>query len=50
MIQLVVFLPLIGFLFCCLSGKYISVRSSQLVTTILLFISALFSWIIFTKY
>ena len=50
MILLVVFLPLIGFLFCSLSIKYISDRSAQLFTTILLFISALFSWIIFIDY
>ena len=46
----IVFFPLIGFLVCCLSNKYISNRFSQLFTTILLFVSALFSWIIFINY
>ena len=50
MIGLVVFLPLFGFLFCTLSKKYVSDRYSQILTTLLLFISALFSWIIFIEY
>ena len=50
MIHLVVFLPLIGFLFSALSNKYISDKSAQLFTTTLLFISALLSWIIFNQY
>ena len=50
MIHLVVFLPLIGFLFCSLSSKYISDKLAQLFTTVLLFISTLFSWIIFIEY
>ena len=47
MINLIVFLPLVGFLFCSFSGKYSSDRLAQLVTTVLLFISAIFSWVIF---
>ena len=50
MLYLIVFLPLFGFLFCALPGKYISDRSAQLVTTVLLIISAFISWIIFTEY
>ena len=50
MINLIVFLPLVGFLFCSFSGKYSSDRLAQLITIILLFISALFSWIIFIEY
>ena len=43
MILLVVFLPLIGFLFCSLSIKYISDRSAQLFTTsIAFYISVIF--------
>jgi len=48
-INLVVFFPLIGFLFCSF-GSYISDKLAQLITTILLFISALFSWIIFIEF
>ena len=50
MIHLIVFLPLLGFLFCSLSSSYISDRLSQLFTTILLFLSAIFSWMIFIDY
>jgi len=47
---LVVFLPLIGFIYCAFFGKLLGDRNSQLVTTILLFISAIISWIIFIRY
>ena len=50
MIYLIVFPSLIGFLFCSFFSKYISDKSAQLFTTILLFVSALFSWIVFIKY
>ena len=50
MLKLVVFFPLIGFLFCALPSKYISDKSAQIFTTILLFISTFFSWIIFIDY
>ena len=47
---MVVFLPLIGFIYCAFFGKLLGDRNSQLVTTILLFISAIISWIIFIRY
>ncbi len=50
MIFFVVFLPLIGFLFCAFFGKKFNDIYSQVITTILLFISSIFSWIIFFKY
>ncbi len=42
-----VFLPLAGFLIAGLFGRQIGVRASELVTTGLLFVSALLSWIAF---
>ena len=50
MIFFVVFLPLIGFLFCAFFGKKFNDIYSQVITTLLLFISSIFSWIIFFKY
>ena len=50
MINFIVFLPLFGFLFCSFFNKYSSDRLAQLITTVLLFISAIFSWIIFIEY
>ena len=50
MIFFVVFLPLIGFLFCAFFGKKFNDIYSQVITTILLFVSSIFSWIIFFKY
>ena len=50
MITFVVFLPLAGFIYCSLLGKLFGDRNSQLVTNILLFISAILSWIIFFRY
>ena len=43
-------MPLIGFIYCAFFGKLLGDRNSQLVTTILLFISAIISWIIFIRY
>jgi len=40
-----VFLPLVGFLIAGLLGRLIGVRASELVTTGLLFVSAILSWI-----
>ena len=50
MIFLIVFLPLIGFLFCTISKKYISDRYAQIITTSFLLLSAVFSWIIFIQF
>ena len=50
MINFIVFLPLAGFLFCSLPSKYIADRLAQIISTTLLFVSALFSWVIFTRY
>ena len=50
MAQLIVFLPLIGFLFCFFFGKIFSFKVSQIFTTSLLFISAILSWILFFSY
>ncbi|MDC0037793.1 NADH-quinone oxidoreductase subunit L [Alphaproteobacteria bacterium] len=50
MIFFVVFLPFIGFLFCAFFGKKINDLYSQVITTALLFVSSIFSWIIFFKY
>jgi len=45
--QAIVFFPLIGFLIAGLFGKQIGDRGSELVTTSLLVVSALLSWIVF---
>ncbi len=45
--QAIVFFPLIGFLIAGLFGKSIGDRNAELVTSILLIISALLSWIVF---
>ena len=50
MITFVVFLPLVGFIYCAFLGKLFGDRNSQLVTNILLFVSAILSWIIFLRY
>ena len=50
MIKLIVFLPLLGFLYCAFVGSYFHDRISQLVTTLLLTISTFLSWIIFLQY
>ncbi len=47
MYDLIVFLPLLGFLIAGLLGPLIGARASELVTTILLGVSALLSWIAF---
>ncbi len=49
MISLIVFLPLIGFLFCVFFGKLFGDIYSQIISNIFLFISAVLSWIIFLK-
>ena len=45
--QAIVFFPLIGFLIAGLFGKQIGDRGSEIVTTSLLVITALLSWIVF---
>src|SRR4051812_48745785 len=49
MIIAIVFLPLLGFLIAGLFGRFIGARPSEVVTTSLLFVSLLFSWIIFAQ-
>ena len=47
---LLVFLPFLGFLFCFFLGSKFHYRISQILTTFFLFISAIFSWILFFQY
>ncbi len=49
MYQAIVFFPLIGFLIAALFGKAIGARASEVVTTSLLFLACLFSWIAFVS-
>ncbi len=46
----IIFLPLMGFLFCSLIGNKFHYRISQILTTSFLTIAAIFSWIIFFEY
>ena len=50
MAQLIVFLPLLGFLFCFFFGKIFGFKFSQIITTSFLFISAILSWFLFFSY
>ncbi len=50
MYQAIVFLPLIGFLIAGLAGRSIGARASELITSGLLVISALLSWIAFISF
>ena len=50
MAQLIVFLPLFGFLFCFFFGKKFAFKVSQIITTSFLFISAILSWFLFFFY
>ena len=50
MAHLIIFLPLIGFLFCFFFGKFFNFKISQILTTSFLFISAILSWILFFSY
>ena len=47
MISAVVFLPLLGFLIAGMFGPSLGARQSEIVTTSLLFVSCLLSWVIF---
>ncbi len=46
----IVFLPLLGFLFCFLLGKQFNYKVYQISTTSILFLCTLFSWIIFIQF
>ena len=46
----IIFLPLLGFLFCFLLGKQFNYRVYQISTTSILFLCSLFSWIIFIQF
>ncbi len=50
MAQLIVFLPLFGFLFCFFFGKIFGFKVSQIITTSFLFISTILSWFLFFSY
>ena len=50
MIYLVVFLPLLGFLYCACLGNRFGDRLSQFTTCFFLIVSAIFSWIIFFNF
>ena len=50
MALIIIFLPLIGFLLCFFLGKRFNFQFYQITTTTFLFISALFSWILFFQY
>ncbi len=47
MIQAIVFLPLLGFLIAGALGRWIGARASEIVTTSLLLICAVLSWMVF---
>jgi NADH-quinone oxidoreductase subunit L len=49
MYHAIVFLPLVGFLIAGLLGRVIGPRPSEIVTTALLFVSAVLSWIAFIQ-
>jgi NADH-quinone oxidoreductase subunit L len=49
MIIAVVFLPLLGFLVAGLFGRALGARPSEIITTSLLVLAALFSWVIFLQ-
>ena len=50
MIYLIVFLPLLGFLYCSTFGKITHDKYSQIITSFFLILSAVFSWIIFFSF
>jgi NADH-quinone oxidoreductase subunit L len=49
MIQAIVFLPLIGFLIAGLFGRFIGARPSEFITTLLMGVAAVMSWIVFVQ-
>ena len=46
----IIFLPLLGFLFCFLLGKQFNYMVYQISTNSILFLCTLFSWIIFIQF
>ncbi|MEM7694367.1 MAG: NADH-quinone oxidoreductase subunit L [Pseudomonadota bacterium] len=50
MVELIVFLPLIGFLFAFLLGRQVGHMASMVFTTGLLFVSAALSWAVFINF
>ena len=50
MVTSIIFLPLLGFLFCFLLGKQFNYKVYQISTTSILFLCTLFSWIIFIQF
>ena len=50
MIYFIVFLPLIGFLYCAFFGNKFDEKYSQLFTSLLLIIATIFSWIVFFNF
>ena len=50
MAHLVIFLPLVSYLFCFFFGKNFNFKISQIITTSFLFMSAILSWILFFSF
>ncbi|MEM8551895.1 MAG: NADH-quinone oxidoreductase subunit L [Pseudomonadota bacterium] len=50
MLELIVFLPLVGFLFAFLLGRQVGAMAAMVVTTGILFVCAALSWVIFLQY
>ena len=47
MYQAIVFLPLLGAIFAGFFGRFVGDRACEVITTTLLFIAALLSWVAF---
>jgi len=50
MIEIIVFLPLVGFLFAFLFGRQVGARAAQVVTTAFLFVCAILSWVTLNRF
>jgi len=50
MVEIIVFLPLIGFLVAFLFGRQLGAQASQVFTTGLLFVAAALSWVVFYRF
>ncbi|MEM0908364.1 MAG: NADH-quinone oxidoreductase subunit L [Pseudomonadota bacterium] len=50
MVELIVFLPLIGFIFAFFFGRQVGAKVAQVATTGLLFVSAALSWVVFAQW
>ena len=46
----IIFFPFISFLFCFLFGRQFNFRLFQITSTTILFVCAIFSWVIFIQY